>query len=150
MHCPTDNVGANSAIHIPIGPADGPGHFSAGPNIAHQLAAEVGYRGEDATIDHIPLNLGKPDFHLLQLGRVSWGEAECHFRVPFQEVLDGQSFVSRKIVHNDVNLSCPARPANQTREEVNELGAGVASGGASLDLAGLDVQRRIERQRSMR
>src|SRR5437016_785679 len=57
--------------------------------------------------------------------------------------------MSRKIVQNHVNLPSPACSTDQAREELNEIGAGVASRGASFDLPGLDVQRCIKRESPM-
>src|SRR5689334_8904014 len=57
--------------------------------------------------------------------------------------------MSGKIVENHVNLPCPARPPEQTREELNEVSAGVASRGTSFHLPGFDVQRCIKRESPM-
>ncbi len=46
---------------MPIGRAD----------VAHDLAGEIGHGGEDAPGDHVALNLRKPQFDLVEPGRVS-------------------------------------------------------------------------------
>jgi len=70
-------------MHLTMSPVDGLGHSAVGANMPHQVAAEVAHRGEDAPIDHIALILGKPDFHLVQPGRVSRSEVGFYLRVIF-------------------------------------------------------------------
>ena len=81
MGRPTDYVCTDSVVHVPIAPADGFGHFCVGANVVHQLTAEVAHGGENPTIDHLPLNLGKPDFHLIQPRRIGWGEMKFHLGI---------------------------------------------------------------------
>jgi hypothetical protein len=42
--------------------------FAVKPDVAHDLAAEIGDRGEDAAVEHLALQLGKPDLHLIEWG----------------------------------------------------------------------------------
>jgi len=55
--------------------------------------------------------------------------------------------MSREVVQDHVDLLGPFRFSNQLFQEGDELGAGVTSSGLALHLAGLYVQRGIERQR---
>ena len=39
-------------------------------DVTHQLASQIGHRGEDAAGDHGALDLREPEFHLVEPGRI--------------------------------------------------------------------------------
>jgi hypothetical protein len=57
--------------------------------------------------------------------------------------------VSRKIVHDDVDLAPSGLRLDDGLQEADEFRAGVARGGAPDDLACLRIERRVERQRAV-
>jgi hypothetical protein len=53
-------------------------------DVAHELSLEIGYGGEHTTVDHVPLDLGEPQFDLVQPGRVRRSEVQMSIGVcPF-------------------------------------------------------------------
>src|SRR3954451_24467114 len=54
-----------------------------------------------------------------------------------------------EIIENNMNLPCPSGLLYQLTEEGNELGTGMALRGFPFHFAGLDIQGRIERKRSV-
>jgi len=57
--------------------------------------------------------------------------------------------MGRQIVQHNVNLSGPAHIVRQSRQELDEVRTGVATGGLALHLSGLHIQCGIQRQRAM-
>ena len=62
-------------------------------DVAHELLREVLDGGEDASRDYIALNLGEPEFHLIQPGRVCGREMQMNLRVGLQKLGDPWGFV---------------------------------------------------------
>lgn len=91
-------------FHIAIRPPDGLGHLGVGPNVAHELAIEIVHRREDAAVDHLALDLRKPDLHLIQPGGVSRCEVELYLGIRLQEGFDGGRLMRREIVQDDVSF----------------------------------------------
>lgn len=114
----------NLVFDIAIRPLDGLRHLDVSPDVAHELALKVGHRGEDAPVDHLALDLGKPDLHLVQPRGIRRREVELHFGIRLQESFHGGRLVRRKVVQDDVNFTGPTGAAHQTREELHELGTG--------------------------
>ena len=79
------------------------GSFGIQPDVAHNLAAEIGDRREDATIDHVSLQLRELDFDLIQPRRVGRGEMKLNVRVPSQKLPHQRRLVNTQVVENDVN-----------------------------------------------
>jgi hypothetical protein len=55
---------------VTIGPLERFGVGIVGTDVAHDLAFEIGSRREDAASDQVTLDLRKPDFDLIEPGRV--------------------------------------------------------------------------------
>ena len=66
-----------------------------------------------------------------------------------QEVLDEFRFVRGKVVQDDVHLALDGLGRNDFFQERNKLLTGMSWGGLAEDLAGLWIQRRIQRERPM-
>ena len=57
--------GFHSMIQITVRPLDGFRSLVILLYVLHQLAAQIFHRREDSPRDHVPLDLGKPDFYLI-------------------------------------------------------------------------------------
>jgi hypothetical protein len=57
-------------------------------DVAHELLREVLDGGEDAARDHIAFDLGEPQFHLIEPGRVRGREMQMNLRVGLQKLGD--------------------------------------------------------------
>ena len=118
-------------------------------NVVSYLPRQVRDGSENTARQKVTLDFGEPQFHLVQPGRIRWSEVEANLGVIGEELLNGFGLVRREIIENDVNFLGPPGAAHQIRNEGDEFFAGVPLGRFSLDFAGLDVQRCIERQRAM-
>src|SRR3989338_8756315 len=113
-------------------------------DIAHQLPTQVGDRGEDAPRRDIALDLGEPEFDLIEPGRIGRREVEMDERMRHQEGPDLLRFVSREIVHDDVNLTPSRLRLDDGLQKADEFRTGVTRGGPTDDLARLRIERRVE------
>lgn len=57
-------------------------------DVAHDLPAQIAYRPEDAARDQVTLHLRKPEFNLIEPGRIGRGEMQVHVGVRLQELRD--------------------------------------------------------------
>jgi hypothetical protein len=115
-------------------------------DIAHDLAVEVGLGFEDAACNEISLDLGEPDLDLIKPRGIGRGVMELNVGMGAQKSLNGGSFMSRKVVGDDMNMGFSGLSGDDLGEKLHELGAGVTGSGLSEDLAGGRVQGRIERK----
>jgi hypothetical protein len=99
--------------------------------------------------DNVALDLGKPQFHLIEPGRIRGREMEADSGMLLQKLLHRFGFVGGEIVQHDVNLSCPARFPQQPPQKHQELRAGISLRSVALHPAGLHVQGGIQRQSSV-
>lgn len=82
----------------------GPGVCGIGVDVAAQLASQIRDGSEDAARDHLALDSGKPEFDLVQPGRIGRREVEMNAGILFQKLTHQGGFVSREIVQDDVDL----------------------------------------------
>ena len=75
-------------------------------DVAQELAAEVAGGGEDAAGDDIALDLAQPDLDLVEPAGVARREVQPDVAVKAQELLHAFGLVGRKVVEDDVDLSC--------------------------------------------
>jgi hypothetical protein len=75
-----------------------------GTNITSQLARQVRYRRKDTAGDDFPFNACKPDFDLVEPGRVGRCEMQVHVWVSGEEILHQLGFVGRKVIQNNVEF----------------------------------------------
>ena len=57
------------------------------PDVLHELSAQVGQRREHAAGNDVALDLGEPEFDLVEPRGVSRGEVQVNLRVPIQKVV---------------------------------------------------------------
>lgn len=115
-------------------------------DIAHDLSVEVGLGFEDAACNEVSLDLGEPDLDLIEPRGIGRGEMELDVGTDAQKLLNGFSFMSRKVVGDDMNMGFGGLSSDHLGEELHELGAGVTVSCLSQDLAGGRIQGRIERK----
>jgi len=65
--------------------AKGSRSFRVSANVAHELAGEIFDRREDSASDDLSFDAGKPDFDLVQSGRLGGCEVKLHARMRLQE-----------------------------------------------------------------
>ena len=90
-------------------------------DIAHQLAAQVGDGGEDPPRGDIALDLGEPEFDLIEPGRVGRRVVKMDGRMRHQEGPDLLCFVGREIVHDDVDLAPSGLRLDDRLQEADEF-----------------------------
>ena len=118
-------------------------------DVSHQLASQIGHRGEDAAGDDVAFDLGKPEFDLVQPGRIRRRVMQADRWVRRQERADLLRLMGREIVDDDVDRA-PARLGVDDRlEERHELVTRVTRHRAADDFPGVGIERRIQREGSM-
>ena len=95
-------------------------------DIAHNLAMEVGLGFEDAACNEVSLDLGEPDLDLIKPRGIGRGVMELDVGMGVQKSLNGCSFMSRKVVGDDMNVGFSGLSGDHLGEKLHELGAGVA------------------------
>jgi hypothetical protein len=85
------------------GPFEGFGRFIVVTDVAQEFAPQIGDGTEDASRDQIALDLGEPEFHLVEPGGVGWGVMKYHGRMALQERRHSFGFMGRRVVGDDVN-----------------------------------------------
>jgi hypothetical protein len=73
-------------------------------DVAHDLSFEIVSRLEDAASDQATLDLRKPDFDLVEPGRVGRCVVDSDGWMLGQKRDDTLRLMSRKVVHDDVNF----------------------------------------------
>jgi len=66
-------IRSDAVGRIAVDPLHGFGRAVVLADVAHELALEIGHGGEDAAGDDIALDLGEPEFNLVEPGRVRRG-----------------------------------------------------------------------------
>ncbi len=84
----SSSASMNPVRRIAIRPLNRLAGFVVQPDVLHQLATQIGRRGEDAARDDVALNFGEPEFDLIQPGTVGRGEMQCDARVRLQPCVD--------------------------------------------------------------
>jgi hypothetical protein len=143
------NRSAYSLGGILVAPSERDRRIVVVADVTHDFPGEVGLGCEDAASNDVALDLGEPDFDLVEPGGVSGGEVKMDVRVRAQESFDGLGFVAREIVGNDVDFPPGLHTGNHLLEKEDKLGAGMAAGGLAQDLSAGGVEGCIERKGSM-
>ena len=89
---------------VTIGPLERFGGGIVGTDVAHDLSFEVVSRLEDAASDQVTLDLRKPDFDLIEPGRVGRCVMDGDVWMLGQKRDDTLGLRGRKVVHDDVNF----------------------------------------------
>lgn len=119
------------------------------PDVAHDFTPEIALGTKDAAGDDVALDLGEPDFHLIEPRGVGRGVVDAHARVGLQESGDGLGFVRGKIVSDDVNFLALVDSGHQLAQESDELHTGVAAGSFAQDFSARRLQGGVERERAV-
>ena len=95
------------------------------------------------------LNLGKPNFDLVEPAGVGGGVVDTDRRIVLKEFRNSLGLVCTQVIGNYVDFATRRLTGHDLRKEIDELGTGVASTGLSQHLSTLSVQRGVKRKRSM-
>lgn len=74
------------------------------PYVAHELARLVANRGEDAARDHLTFDPCKPDFNLIEPGRIGRREAQVDVGMVGQKRLHRGCLMGGQVIEDDVNF----------------------------------------------
>jgi hypothetical protein len=99
--------------------------------------------------NHVALDLGKPEFDLIQPRRVGWREMKTHFRMFGKGPLDIFGLVRGKIIKHQADLVRMLGPLHEPFQKGDELAAGVPRRRHAVHRAGLHIERRVQRQRAV-
>jgi len=132
---------------IAVGPLDRLGATVVVSDVSSNLAREVRNGREDSTCDDIALDLGEPQFNLVEPGRVRRREVNVDLGTVIEEVADALGLMGREIVDDDVDLAPRRLAGDDVTKNRDELCGRVASGGLTEHLSALGVEGRIEGQR---
>src|SRR5712691_7241072 len=111
---------------VAITPADRFRRFVVMPNVSSNLAREIGDGGKDATRQKIALDLGKPEFDLVQPGGVRWRKVNPHVGMLDQKRPHRLRFMGREVVRDHMDLSALRLAVDDLAEKLDERRAGVA------------------------
>ena len=135
--------------NIFVDPTDRCRSFVVVADVAYELARQIFYRSEDTSRNNVALNLGKPNFDLVEPGGVGRGVVDANRRVGLKEFKNALGLVRTQVIGNDVDLVTCRLARHDLCKEIDELSAGMAGTGFSQHLSGLSVQSAIERKRSV-
>ena len=135
---------SDSSIGVFVSPLEGESGFVVMADRAHDLLVEVGLGFEDAACNEVSLDLGEPDLDLIEPRGIGRGVMELDVGMGAQKSLNGCSFMSRKVVGDDMNMGFGGLSSDHLGEKLHELGAGVAVGCLAQDLAGREKECRGE------
>ncbi len=110
---------------VTIGPLERFGVGIVATDVAHDLSFEIVSRLEDAASDQVTLDLRKPDFDLVEPGRVGRCVVDSDGWMLGQKREDAIGLMSRKVVHDDVNFLVGRLGDHHVRQKGNKLRAGV-------------------------
>ena len=81
-------MGSDATARVTVAPLYGFGSLVVVADVPHQLSPQVGNRGEDAAGDDVTLDLGEPQFDLVEPGRVSRRKVQVDVGVAIQKLGD--------------------------------------------------------------
>ena len=109
-----------------VSPFDGSSSLVVVPDVTKDFSSEIVDGGKDASADNLPLDLGLPDFDLVQPRRIGGCQMHADLGMMGLEVFDELGFMGREIVRDDVDLASEGLGGHDIGQEVDELGAGPA------------------------
>ena len=131
-------------IGILKSPTEGCGGFVVLLDVADQLSGEISCRSEDPASDDIALDFGKPDLDLIEPTGIGRGVMDPYGWMGLEELENILGFMCAQVVSHDVNLAALRLTGDDLAQKVDKLGAGMASGGLSHDVAGASIERCIQ------
>ena len=88
-----------------VDPTDRGCSFVVVTNVAHELARKILYGSEDTSRNNVALNLGKPNFDLVEPAGVGRGVVDSKSRVGLEEFTNSVGLVRTQVISNDVDLA---------------------------------------------
>ena len=110
------------------------------PDVATNLPREIGDGREDAPRKQIALDLGEPQFDLVEPRRIRRREVKVHVRMLDQDGTDRLGLVRRQVVRDHGNLTSLRLRGHDVAEEFDKRGVGVPRHGLAEHLAGFRVE----------
>ncbi len=104
---------------IAVGPTDRFRVLVVASDVAPDLPREVRDRGEDPLCEEVALDLGKPEFDLIDPRRVSRREMRVDPRMGLEKRLDSFGLVRRQGVDDYVDLTAPRLCGQHVAEELD-------------------------------
>lgn len=104
-------------------------------DVSHQLASQIRDRGEDAAGDHIALDLGEPEFDLVQPEGIRRCVVEVGPRMRRQDVRTFCVLCAESIVNDHMDRTATRLRVDDRREAGDELLARVPRHGAAEHFA---------------
>src|SRR5947209_12245144 len=101
-------------------PPKGSRSFGVSANVAHEHAGEIFDGREYSTSDDLSFDTRKPDFDLIQTGRISGCEVQLDARMRFEESCHLGGFVGGEIVGNYMDLLARSTKGHHLVEEGDE------------------------------
>jgi len=119
-------------------------------DVSSDLPREISDRGKDASREQVPLDLGEPQFDLIQPRRIGRREVQPDIGVRDQERAHGLRLMRREVIDDHVDLAARGLSGDDLAEELDERRAGVARHGLREHFTGPRVEGRKQRQRACR
>ena len=116
------NYLSNSPVGVFISPLEGESCFVVMADIAHDLSVGVGLGFEDTACNEVSLDLGEPNFDLIEPRGIGRGVMELDVGMGAQKPLNSCSFMSRKVVGDDMNMGFGGLSSEHLGEKLHELG----------------------------
>jgi hypothetical protein len=104
---------------------------------------------ENPSRDDIALDLGEPQFHLIEPGGIDWGEMQMNVGMTSEELFDLRSFMGREIIGDDVDFLTVGLMSDEVRKESHEFCRGVALSHFTQHFARAGVESSIQRKSAM-
>src|SRR6476660_133307 len=138
------NRSSYSPGSVSVTPSERDRRFVVVADVTHDFLGEICLGFEDAACNEVSLDLGEPNFDLIEPRGIGRGVMELDIGMGAQKPLNSCSFMSRKVVGDDMNMGFGGLSSDHFGEKLHELGAGMTGSCLSQDLAGGRVQGRIE------
>lgn len=110
---------------------------------------QVGDAGEGGSVQRSYFQLRKPAFHGVQPRRAGRCEVQFEPRMFFLPLLDCSRFVGRTIIQDHMQIQSGWRAAFNLLQKCQKFLDSMALGNLSDDLAGHDVESRVQTRRTM-
>ena len=110
---------------------------------------QVGDAGKGDPVQRSSFQLCKLGFHGVQPRRAGRCEVQFEPRMLFQPLLDCSRFVGRTVIQNYMKIQSGWRATVNLLQKSQKLLGSMALGNPSDDLAGQDVESRVQTRRTM-
>ena len=139
----------NALLGVLVRPPEGVAIPVVESDVTHQLAPQIGRRGEDPAGNEIALDFAEPDLHLVEPRAVGRRVVDLDRRVGCEPVPDRPGLMRREIVADEVDLPPSWLGREDLIEKGEEGGTGMPFGGHAIDMAGVVVTVREEDYRRL-